>query len=98
MIYGFSKPWNPVFIHFIIPKYFKKYKKHHGDILEKYYVHNSTFRKSKWLTIFEKTGTEHDEDPSNNFLEILNMGPISTGEHEMIFCEYDFLLIHITFG
>ena len=23
MISGFSKPWNPAFIHFIIPKYFK---------------------------------------------------------------------------
>ena len=22
MIYGFPKPWNPVFIHFIIQKYF----------------------------------------------------------------------------
>ena len=30
MIYGFSKPWKPVFTHFIITKCFTKYKKNRG--------------------------------------------------------------------
>ena len=33
MIYGFPKPWNPVLIHFVIPKCFTKYKLY-GNILE----------------------------------------------------------------
>ena len=37
------------------------------------------------MTNLEKAGTENDEDPSENFLKILDMGPISTWKHEMKF-------------
>ena len=42
MISGFSKPQNPRFIHFIIPKCFKQYKSDYGEILAQY-----DFRKSR---------------------------------------------------
>ena len=37
----FLKSWNPVFLHFIIPKHLKKIKKKSGMILEKYYLSKS---------------------------------------------------------
>ena len=85
MIFGFLKPWSPVFIHFIIPKYFKEYKKNHGDILENIIFHIWEFGKSKMLTFSKRRAPENDDDPSKNFLKILNMGPLSTWKHEMIF-------------
>ena len=35
------------------------------------------------LTISEKMGTEHDEDPSHKILKILDMGSISSRKHEI---------------
>ena len=43
MISGFSKPWSPVFIAFIIPKYFNKCQKVCGNIFKKIYFGISGF-------------------------------------------------------
>ena len=39
------------------------------------------------LDLFEKAGTEHDEDPSNEILKILDMRPTSTRKHGWIFAK-----------
>ena len=36
----------------------------------------------------KRQGPKNDEDPSDHFLKILNMGPISSWEYEMIFWEH----------
>ena len=55
-ISGFLKPWNPVFIRFILPKYFKKYMKNHGNILEKGYFPYLNFSEFQTFDIFRKDG------------------------------------------
>ena len=37
------------------------------------------------VTFLEKTGTEHDEDPSKKILKISDTGPLSSWKHDMIF-------------
>ena len=40
---------------------------------------------SKECQIWKRRAPKHDEDPSKNFLEIMDMGPISIKKHEWIF-------------
>ena len=51
MIFGFSKPWNPAFIHFYSNKMLPKIQGNCGNILGKYYVskygHQKLRKKSK---------------------------------------------------
>ena len=47
MIPGFPKPWKPVFIHFIIPKFFKRFKKNLRTLCKHIIFVNM------WITIFE---------------------------------------------
>ena len=46
------------------------------------------FKKSQMLKVLKRQAPKHHEDPSKNFLKILEMGPISSWKHEMIFWEY----------
>ena len=77
MISGFPKPWNPVFIHLLYQNIAKK-KTSHGYILENYYVGKyDNFGNPKCCHFSKRRTPKNDEDPSKNFFEILNMGPIS---------------------
>ena len=77
MISGFSKPWNPVFIHFIIPKNFITYKKI-TRTFEKHIIFISDNFGNPFLTFSKRRTPKNDEDPSKNFLIVLNTGPVST--------------------
>jgi hypothetical protein len=74
MISGFSKPWSPVFLAFIIPKYFKKYGKVYGDIFKTYYFYISG---PKNCQIWKRRAPKNDEDPSNQIPKIMDVRPIS---------------------
>ena len=64
-------------------KLFQKYKKY-GNIFNNYYFYRSQKTQIGNVDLFlQKTGTEHDEDLSNQVLEILHMEPISTRRHEI---------------
>ena len=56
--------------------------------LGKYYFHIWEFGNPKLWHFSKRRAPQNDEDPSKNFLKILNMGQISTWRHEMIFWEY----------
>ena len=71
-----SGPVDPVFIAFIIPKYFKKIRKYMGTSFKNIlFLHIWT---SKKCQMRKRRAPKNDEDPFKNFLKILNMGPIST--------------------
>ena len=55
-----------------------------GTLLKK----QNTYKSKKWkphFSIWEKTGTQNDEESFNKLLEILDMGAISFKKHKINF-------------
>ena len=82
MISGLSDPWNPVLIHFTLPKYFKKYMKNHGDLLETYFPYLRLGNQKKWH-LLKRRAPENPEDPFNKMSQIMDMRAISIIKHEL---------------
>ena len=67
---------------FIIPEYLTNIRKYMGTSLKSIMFAYLDFKKCQ---IWKRRAPKNDEDPSKNFLEILNIGPISIKKHEWIF-------------
>ena len=81
MIYGFVTPGEHLLMDLNIQKYFNAIRQTMGAFLKVLSL-NLKMTDVKHVKNMEKAGTENDDDPSNKFLKILVMGPISTRKHE----------------
>ena len=67
------------------PGYLKSSKKIPNRFWKYYAGKSQKIRHPYCLQILEKTDTENPDDPSNTFLEILDMGSLSSRKHETEF-------------